>query len=143
MFNLSEHITDNDKVINGVWVAIGGNAKIKVSSVDNPQFKRRIKQVLEEHEMTIAMGGLEAAEDLHLITEIYADTVLLDWQNIYFGSDTKTSELAFNRKNALMALRESKYFRDIVIRKANEVALFNKKKHTDILGNSPSSSPGS
>jgi len=110
--------TDRTAEIEGVWLEVAVNdhnskpIRIKISrmSSSNKRYTKELNKVTKPHQSAIQNDALDNDLARKMLQEVFADTVLLDWENLpkseLNGNDEDTELLEFNRENALALFKE-------------------------------------
>lgn len=128
--------TDRDAEVQGVWIEVGINdhnqepIKIHLSrmSAANKRYTKELNRVTKPHQSAIQNDALDNDLAKKMLQEVFADTVLLGWENLpkseLTGVETDTELLEFNRDNALALFRELPDMYDDWEARANKAAAF-------------------
>jgi hypothetical protein len=110
--------TDKNAEQEGVWIEVAVNdhnnkpIRIKISrmSSTNKRYTKELNKVTKPHQSAIANDALDNDLARKMLQEVFADTVLLDWENLpkseLTGNDEDVEELEFNRENAIALFTE-------------------------------------
>jgi hypothetical protein len=109
--------TDQTAEAEGVWITVGiddsgKEIRIRLSrmSNSNKRYTKALRTATSPHQSAIQNDALDNVLARKLLQEVFADTVLLGWENIrkseLTGVATDTEELPFNRDNALALFAE-------------------------------------
>jgi len=130
MFEINNYKTDSHLESEGAWVNFIGGARIKVASLDNPQYLQRLLQARKDRTLNL---DDEVVSDTarRALAEIYVDTILLDWENFSENGEP----LPYSKDKALDALLSVKSLFAAVTRAANDEALYRQQLHADIEKN--------
>ena len=110
-----------------------GDSKIVIHRAggSNAKYKKLHNANLREYGRDIELGVLDEAKDTLLMAGLYADTVIIGWENV---KDEDGKALPFNRENVVKILTDlPELFLDIR-RAATDVALFKQKELEEDLG---------
>ena len=83
----------------GVWLEFGDGLKIKIARAGgrNKQYLKELNKLQRKYGRLIENDVLENSKADELLAEIYAKTILLDWEGI---TDENDKPLLFNVSNA-------------------------------------------
>lgn len=110
--------TDKNAEVEGVWLEVSMNdhngkpIRIKLSrmSSTNKRYTKGLNAVTKPHQSAIQNDALDNDLARKMLQEVFADTVILDWENLpksdLTGVETDTDELEFNRENVLALFAE-------------------------------------
>jgi len=110
--------TDATAEVEGVWLEVAVNdhngkpIRIKISrmSASNKRYTKELNRVTKPHQSAIQNDALDNDLARKMLQEVFADTVLLDWENLpkseLTGNEADTDELEFNRDNVLALFKE-------------------------------------
>lgn len=110
--------TDQKAETEGVWIEIGMNdhngrpIRIKISrmSSSNKRYTKELNRVTKPHQSAIQNDALDNDLARKMLQEVFADTVLLDWDNLpkseLTGNEADTDDLEFTRENILALFKE-------------------------------------
>ncbi len=103
--------TDRQAEQDGVWVALGDGARVKVARFNNPRH-RAVLDRLRRPYRSLIMSGRDLPDDVAetMTVEATADAILLDWD----GISENGAPLPFSRETARRLLSELPDFRDAV-----------------------------
>lgn len=117
-FDLSNYRTDPSLKKEGVWIDLGGGARVKIASFDNEDFTAQFRKMVEPYSK---MGQeVPDEEQTRIMVFCTARFVILDWEGIYDGEE----QLPYTVENAERVLTEIEFFRDRVIAEARKYANF-------------------
>jgi len=100
--------TDKDLEENGVWVDIGGGAKIKIARISNAKTANAM-QKLQASNKVVAKFNSSAIND-EAVIKIISETVLLDWE----GMTEDGENVQYSNENAFKMLSKYKDFFAVV-----------------------------
>lgn len=110
--------TDKAAEVDGVWLEIGINdhnglpIKIKLSrmSSSNKRYTKALNTATKPHQSSIQNDALDNELARKLLREVFAETVLLGWENLpkseLTGNDNDKDELEFTKENILAMFDE-------------------------------------
>ena len=103
--------TDRQAEQDGVWVALGEGARVKVARFNNPRH-RAVLDRLRRPYRSLLMAGRDLPDDVaeQMTVEAAVEALLLDWD----GIDDNGAPLPFSKDNARRLLTELPDFRDAV-----------------------------
>ncbi len=103
--------TDRQAEQDGVWVALGEGARVKVARFNNPRH-RAVLDRLRRPYRSLLMAGRDLPDDVaeSMTIEATAETLLLDWD----GIEDNGTPLPFSKDNARRLLADLPDFRDAV-----------------------------
>lgn len=108
-FELESLETDPQKELEGVWFDMGKGARVKVARHGNKKYTAMLRRLAKQNRVT-----LEAEDDVSfelsetMTIEVYAHTILLDWEGIKIGGEfvKYTPELGVEVLTKLKDFRE-------------------------------------
>lgn len=108
--DLREWRTDKDKRENGVWLALGGNAKVKVGYIKSERYRKIYGDLCREHRALLRTGDADAAEKI--LNLAIADGLVLDWE----GLTEDGKKLPYSQETARRIISDPEYkeFRDYI-----------------------------
>lgn len=132
--------TSKLREIDGVWLQYGVTAdgapiRIKIGRAGggNIAFSKALDKAVRPHKRAIQVGALDEKVAEKLMHWVYAETVVLDWENVERKDGTV---LPFTRANVLLVFEElPDLFKDIQVQAA-ELANFREMVREGDLGNS-------
>lgn len=110
--------TDKTAEVEGVWLEVAVNdhngrpTRIKISrmSSSNKRYTKELNKVTKPHQSAIQNDALDNDLARKMLQEVFADTVILDWDNLpkseLSGNPEDTDDLEFNRDNVLALFNE-------------------------------------
>lgn len=110
--------TDAAKEVEGVRIEVGINdhnglpigIRVARMSRSNKRYAKRLEAVTRPHSAAINNETLDNELGRKLLQEVFADTILLGWDNVpkseLTGNADDTEELEFTRENALALFNE-------------------------------------
>lgn len=125
--------TDKNLEEKGIWLNYG-DFKIKIARAGggNKRFEASCKNRLKGYERALQIGALSNDKANELMQEIYAESVILDWENV---TDEEGKPIPFNKENVLKVLKDlPELFKDLE-ENARKVALFRQDLLEDDLKN--------
>jgi len=109
-FKLSNFETDEKKEVEGVWHEYAPGFKLRIARANNPKSEQLRAKLLEPHIIAMRHGKMDADVLSNIVKEVYAKTILVDWEGML---DEEGNEIPYNLENALKAL-DLKDFFDVV-----------------------------
>lgn len=108
--DLREWRTDKDKRENGVWLELGGKAKVKVGYIKSERYRKIYGDLCREHRALLRTGDADAAENV--LNMAIADGLILDWE----GLTEDGKKLPYSQENARRIISDPEYkeFRDYI-----------------------------
>lgn len=104
----------------GVWVNLGGKARVKVARVGHPENRKLIQRLMKPHRVLLRNGNLPDDIMEKITIEAMAATVLLDWE----GIEEDGKAVPYTRENVTRLLADYKDFRDQIAEFATNIATF-------------------
>jgi hypothetical protein len=117
----SNFATDLDLEENGVWVDLGEGTRLRLARVNNPAYKKVMREKLKPYRTQAARAGISEEKWKTMTCEVLAKTVLLDWEG---WEDEKGKNVPYSEKNAFDMLFGLKDFRSLVVELADQQATF-------------------
>lgn len=139
--------TDKSAETDGVWqeVAIndhnGKPVRIKVArmSQSNKRYTKALNAATKPHQSAIQNDALDQELAKSLLQEVFAETVLLDWDNLpksdLTGVETDDELLPFSKENALALFAEMPDLYDDWESRAQKAAAFREREREVAAGN--------
>jgi hypothetical protein len=139
--------TDAVSEVEGVWldVAINDNnnkaIRIKISrmSASNKRYTKTLNSVVKPHQSAIQNDALDNDLARKMLQEVFADTILLAWQNLpkseLTGVTTDTKDLEFNRENILALFAEMPDLYDDWEARASKASVFREAEREEATKN--------
>lgn len=123
-----EYGTSKKLEVEGVWVDVSDNARIKVARANNPKYKAEIERLTRPYKKQIRRGTMNGKKFDKIIAEATAKHILVDWE----GLEEDGAILDYSHEEALRLLLEYPDFRDVVA----ETALDFQNYQEDVLEDS-------
>ena len=122
-----EFATDEKLETEGRWISLGKGARIKVARDNNEKFVKLMRELLEEHRITLEEGN-EAADELarDIVRRAKAKAVLVDFEGITY----KGKKMEYSEDNAFKLLG-IKDFRRLVDEYSQEFSAYKIKSEED------------
>jgi hypothetical protein len=110
--------TDRTAEVEGVWLEVAVNdhngkpIRIKIARMSsaNKRYTTLLNKVTKPHQSAIQNDALDNDLARKMLQDVFAETVLLDWDNLpkseLTGNDTDEELLEFNKENALALFTE-------------------------------------
>jgi len=114
---------DKDKAEDGVWVDLGldDGSRVRIGKIGRMAYGKSLDRYGRKYQKIVRLGQSIPLEDAtKMIIQVYADTVVLDWENIRIDG----KPLPYTRDNAVWLLTEFPDFRTFVEAHANDNELF-------------------
>jgi hypothetical protein len=132
--------TNENLETDGIWIEYGTTAagkaiRIKVARAGghNSRFAKALEKATRPHRKALQVGSLDNATADRLFREVFADTVVLGWENVE-GPDGQ--ELPFSRENVLKLFSDLPDLFNDLREQANNAALYREELREADLGNS-------
>lgn len=136
--------TDQNLETDGIFIEYGTNSegkpirvKIARAGGSNKAFSKALEKATRPYRKAIQSGLLDNGTADRLYKDVFADTVILGWENVE-GPDGKP--LPFNRENVLKLFEDLPDLFTDLREQASNVALFREEVLEEDLGNSGKSS---
>jgi hypothetical protein len=124
------YATDDSLETAGVWQNLG-DAKFLIARNPNRNYARRLNAQLEAHRVALDAETPEAyALDNRIMAEVYAETILLGWENVVYNGH----KFAYTKENAIKALTH-RDFRVEIGRLASNVEAYRLKQEAEQVKN--------
>jgi hypothetical protein len=93
---ISAFKTDRQRENEGVWVAIGDGARVKVARFNNERYKQTFLEVSKPYKVQVRTGTLQEEVAQGILRDCFARAILLDWEGLQDdeGNDIPYSEEA-------------------------------------------------
>lgn len=139
--------TDRTAETEGVWLEVAVNdhngkpTRIKISrmSQTNKRYTKELNKVTKPHQSAIQNDALDNDLARSMLQKVFADTVLLDWDNLpkseLTGNDEDTELLEFSSDNAMALFAEMPDLYDDWESRAQKSAAFREKEREDASKN--------
>lgn len=128
--------TDQNAEVEGVWLEVAVNdhngkpIRIKLArmSSTNKRYTKALNTVTKPHQSAIQNDALDNDLARKMLQEVFADTILLDWENLpkseLTGVETDTDLLEFSKDNAMALFAEMPDLYDDWESRAQKAAAF-------------------
>ena len=119
--------------VDGVWVPLDGDAKVKVARVGHPQAIKAYRRLPRHIQIAIERADPESGQVRDYLVQYMAEHILRDWENLADGltKEGKDKTLKYSVENAKLMLRKYRRFRDRIWEIANDEDLFNTEMAED------------
>ena len=74
--------TNKDLEVEGIWVKISDDARIKVARMNNPEFNKMFRRLSKPYMTALQAGTLSEEISEDILLECYSHTILVDWDGI-------------------------------------------------------------
>lgn len=110
--------TDLNAEVAGVWIDVSVNdingkpTRIKIARMSqaNKRYTKALNSSTQPHQSAIQQGAMDNELARRLLQEVFADTIILDWENLpkceLTGVETDTDDLEFSKENVLALFKE-------------------------------------
>lgn len=112
--------TDRTLELDGVWVQIDKDARVKIARRDNPRYREVLRRESAPYRQAARAGMLSDETAEQILIKVLAETVVLDWE----GFTENGKPLPYSKENAVRLLTELKDFLDFVVSASAEAELF-------------------
>jgi hypothetical protein len=111
-----------------------GSFKIVVARAggSNKRFAKALEAKLRPHRRAVETGTLDETLNRRLLVEVYAETVILGWENM---QDEAGEALAFTRENVMKVMTDLPDLFADVVEQTNKVAIFKDMGEEDDVKN--------
>ncbi len=128
--------TDQTAEVEGVWLDVAVNdhngkpIRIKLArmSSTNKRYTKALNTVTKPHQSAIQNDALDNELARRMLQEVFADTILLDWDNLpkseLTGDESDTELLPFTKDNAMALFKEMPDLYDDWEARAQKAAAF-------------------
>ncbi len=122
MFDLAEEFGTNEVAeVEGVWVSLGEDARIKVARLGNPEAQRAYKRIPRAMRVLIEGGNMGNKDALEFLAKFCADHLVKDWDGL--SDDGKS--VKYSREAAFTMMKKHRRFLDKVWELSLDADLFN------------------
>lgn len=134
----SQFKTSDNLEKTGVWLQYGeeGGKPVRIriarAGGGNVAYRKALDKVTRPHKKAIQMETLSPEMNKKLLMEVYADTVILGWENI---NDENGEPMGFNRDNVMKLLGDLPDIFDDIVAQAQTMAIFRDEEKKADLGN--------
>lgn len=134
----SQFKTSDNLEKTGVWLQYGeeGGKPVRIriarAGGGNVAYRKALDKVTRPHKKAIQMETLSPEMNKKLLMEVYADTVILGWENI---NDENGTPMGFNRDNVMKLLGDLPDIFDDIVAQAQTMAIFRDEEKKADLGN--------
>jgi len=113
----------------GIWLEYG-DSKFLVARAggSNEKYKKLFLKKTKPHRVAIQNEILTDEVGERLLVELYADAVILDWQNV---TDREGTNLLFNRENVIQVLTDLPFLFSKIREECEKVSNFQKEAIRD------------
>lgn len=130
--------TDETREIEGTWFNLSKTARVKVARAGNPKYIKALRKKLDENRLDLDSKDDESNELAEkLISDVMAETILLDWEGLEFRGKPMT----YSSFNARLLL-QIKDFRKKIGALSESFEAFKVKEEAEQGNASPSTSAG-
>ena len=137
-FDISEELGSNETVeIEGVWVPLGGDGKVKVARLGNSKTQEAYRKIPRPIRRQLDEGILSNKQTINFLVKFINDHILKGWE----GLSDKGKPISYSSETAGQMLRTHRRFRDKIWELSADEALFNVELEEDVK-NSPARSSG-
>ena len=119
----SSFSTDSKKEVEGVWVNLDENSRIKIAKLGSREFQRVFNEISRPYRTAIRNKTLDNKTSEEILIKTFARAILVDWEGIKEGDQ----EVPYSHEKAEEYLRISA-FRDFVTSCANDFTLFKEQE---------------
>lgn len=139
--------TDKSAEVEGVWLEVAINdhngkpirVKLARMSSTNKRYTKALNSATKPHQSAIQNDALDNDLAKRLLQEVFAETVLLDWENLptseLTGDMGDTEPLPFSKENALKLFDEMPDLYDDWEARAQKAAAFRESEREASAGN--------
>jgi hypothetical protein len=130
---------DKSKAENGVWVDLGldDGSRVRIGKIGSVAYNKALDRHRRPYQKILRLRqDIPLEEAIKLTIQVYADTVVLGWDNLKIDGNT----LPYTRENAVWLLTDFPDFRTFVEAHANDNELFQDQDFDADSKNSQSSS---
>lgn len=113
--------------IEGQWVPIGRNARLKIARMNNERYRKYIKTKTKPYQSAIRAGTVDDELMIEIVVQAMARTILLDWE----GLTENKAPIPYTVEKAEELLRNKEPFRELVASLANDQQLFQEEEVAD------------
>ena len=130
---------DEQKSENGVWVDVPDGGRLKLGMIGSHAYNQALDKHIKRYRNLIrATGNLTVEQNTAVTIQVYADSVLLDWDGY---EDEHGQPMKCTRENKVKMLTKYPNFKTLVESYAGDRDIFQEDINGD-LGNLNSSSDG-
>ena len=107
----------------GVWIDYGDGVKVKIARAGgaNAAFKKAVERHARKYRHQLRTGLMPADKADAVLREVFADTVILDWEGV---TDEDGNVLEFTRENVVKVLEDLPDFFQDLQEQASNIELF-------------------
>lgn len=135
--------TDEDLETSGIWLDYG-DFRVRIASAGqgNKKYVKYAEKALKPVRKAMQAGALSNERSIAIMSDIYAKTIILDWEVIQDGKPKKGIEgrdgsvLPFNYENVRQAFMDLPNLFIDIQEQANSIANFRKAELEEDSGNS-------
>jgi hypothetical protein len=103
------YATDEDAEVNGVWQHLG-DANLLIARANNPRYARMLTSLAEKHQLALDKGDDDSdALSNKLLIDVFAETILLGWENVSYNGES----LPYTLENARKVLAHKDFRREV------------------------------
>jgi len=117
-----------ETVKEGVWINYGDDEKIKISMVSphNTEFQKEMNRLQKKYRRAIQLETLDDEEGNELLHQVYAKTIVLDWQGITEPDieDEDAPEIPFSVENCVRVFKKYPHLFADIREQSQSLALF-------------------
>ena len=139
-FDLNEEFGSNETAeVEGVWVNLGEDAKVRVARLGNVQAQKAYRKIPRAIRRQIEEGAMNNAQSAQFLSKFMSDHILKDWKDI---ADKGKVLPAYTAEHGAAFLKKYRRFRDRIWEISVDDDLFNVGEVEEDLGNSSKRSSG-
>lgn len=131
--------TDEELEVEGVWVNLDSESKIKVARQGNPKYRALFQKRIAPYKNAVRQGTLDEKTAEEILVSVMSESILLGWE----GIKENGADVPYTRKEAARFLAQYKDFRELVTSISEEMEVFRTKEEEDAGKTSETSLTGS
>jgi len=138
-----ESLKTDSTMERGTWVPLDPSCRVKVVYTNSPEYAFKQKQAMKPYRTVLAKtrdfdDAMSQADQDKLTVQLLVDYVLLDWEGVEYGKDTKGDpvKLPYSKENAHKVLTDVPAFRQMVEEAAATLSNFRTKDAEEDAKNS-------
>jgi len=134
MAKLSAIAVDTQKVVGGVWVEHYLGYSFKIARMDNAEYIKYLKTLIEPHLKEMRAGSFDAEKRLDLTKQAAAKCILVGWKNV---EDEAGKPIPYSPENALELFRKPELvdLYDFIINESTSAARYRQETKKESIKN--------
>ena len=112
-FDLSEEFGSNERAeIEGVWVPLGGDGRVRVARLGNPKAQEAYRKIPRPIRRMLDEGVMNNKQSIDFLVMFISNHLLKDWE----GLDDEGKTVLYSMENAGKMVKKHRQFRDKIFK---------------------------